>query len=58
MLDVMARGQGPARVLPEIGILLGFALVLSVLASRVPRWGDIWASLITRAGRSGGAVPR
>jgi ABC-type multidrug transport system permease subunit len=38
MLKVMARGQGPASVLPQIGILLAFALVAAVIAVRVFRW--------------------
>jgi ABC-2 type transport system permease protein len=38
MLDVMVRGEGPAGVLPQIGILLAFALVASLLAVRLFRW--------------------
>jgi ABC-2 type transport system permease protein len=38
MLDVMVRGDGPASVLPQIAILLGFALVASALAARIFRW--------------------
>jgi ABC-type multidrug transport system permease subunit len=38
MLDVMVRGEGPASVLPQLGILLGFTLVASVLAARIFRW--------------------
>jgi ABC-2 type transport system permease protein len=38
MLDVMVRGEGPAGVLPQIGILLSFALVAAVLAARLFRW--------------------
>ncbi len=41
MLKVMARGSGPASVLPEMGILLAFALVATVLAIRVFRWEQI-----------------
>lgn len=41
MLKVMARGAGPASVLPEMGILLTFALVATVLAIRVFRWEQI-----------------
>jgi ABC-type multidrug transport system permease subunit len=41
MMKVMARGGGPASVLPQIGILLGFALVATVLAVRVFRWEQI-----------------
>lgn len=38
MLDVMVRGQGPAAVLAPIGVLLAFALVLGLLATRFFRW--------------------
>lgn len=38
MLDVMVRGEGPASVLPQIGILLAFALVAALLAARLFRW--------------------
>ncbi|HEY7488831.1 MAG TPA: ABC transporter permease [Streptosporangiaceae bacterium] len=38
MLNVMVRGEGPASVLPQIGILLGFALVASLVAARIFRW--------------------
>jgi ABC-2 type transport system permease protein len=38
MLDVMVRGEGPVSVLPQIGILLAFALVASLLAARLFRW--------------------
>lgn len=41
MLKVMVRGQGPASVLPQIGVLLAFALVAAVLAVRVFRWDQI-----------------
>jgi ABC-2 type transport system permease protein len=41
MLKVMARGAGPASVLPQMGILLAFALVATVLAVRVFRWEQI-----------------
>ncbi|MDR2985898.1 MAG: ABC transporter permease [Nocardiopsaceae bacterium] len=41
MQDVMARGQGPAAALPAIGILLGFTLVVSLIAVRMFRWDDI-----------------
>jgi ABC-2 type transport system permease protein len=41
MLDVMVRDKGPAAVLPEIGILLGFAVVVTAVASRLFRWDDI-----------------
>jgi ABC-2 type transport system permease protein len=41
MLKVIARGAGPASVLPQLGILLGFALVATVVAVRVFRWEQI-----------------
>ncbi len=41
MQDVMARGEGPAAALPAIGILLGFTLVVGLVAVRMFRWDDI-----------------
>jgi ABC-2 type transport system permease protein len=41
MLDVMVRGKSPASVLPEIGILLAFTLVLGGIAAWLFRWDDI-----------------
>ena len=41
MLKVMARGGDPASVLPQIGILLAFALVAAIIAARVFRWEQI-----------------
>lgn len=41
MLKVMARGEGPASVLPQMGILLGFALVATIIAMRIFRWEQI-----------------
>ena len=41
MLDVLVRGKGPVSVLPEMGILLGFAVVLSGLALRMFRWDNV-----------------
>ena len=41
MLDVMVRGRTPDAVLPEIGILLGFAVVVTAIASRLFKWDDI-----------------
>ncbi len=38
MLDVMVRGQGPASALLPMAILLGFAVVLTLLAARLFRW--------------------
>jgi ABC-2 type transport system permease protein len=41
MLDVMVRGQGPGAALAPRGILLGFALVVTLVAARLFRWeGD------------------
>jgi ABC-2 type transport system permease protein len=41
MQDVMVRGQGPASTLPAIGILLGFAVVLTGISAFLFRWDDI-----------------
>jgi ABC-2 type transport system permease protein len=41
MLDVMVRGKGPASVLPELGILLGFTVVISAVAAALFRWEEI-----------------
>lgn len=41
MQNVMARGLGPASALPAIGILAGFAAVLTLIAVRVFRWDEI-----------------
>jgi ABC-2 type transport system permease protein len=41
MLDVMVRDKSPVSVLPQIGILLGFAVVLSAIAARLFRWDDV-----------------
>ncbi|GAA5194996.1 hypothetical protein GCM10023322_60670 [Rugosimonospora acidiphila] len=41
VLDVMVRGRSPVSVLPELGILLGFALVLSAISALLFRWDDI-----------------
>jgi ABC-2 type transport system permease protein len=41
MQDVMVRGKGPASVLPEMGLLLGFAIVLAAIAGRIFRWDDV-----------------
>ena len=40
MLDTMVRGEGPSSALMPIVILLGFAVVVSGVASRVFRWDD------------------
>jgi ABC-2 type transport system permease protein len=41
MLDVMVRDKGPLSVLPEIAILLVFAVVLGAIAARLFRWDEI-----------------
>ena len=41
MQDVMARGESAAAALPGIGILLGFAFVVSLIAVRAFRWDDL-----------------
>ncbi len=41
MQNVMARGLGPASALPSIGILLGFAVVVTLIAVRVFQWDEI-----------------
>lgn len=40
MLDTMVRGEGPAAAVMPIVILLGFAVVVAAIASRVFRWDD------------------
>lgn len=41
MLDVMVRGASPAAVLPNLGILVGFGLVVGFIATRLFRWDDV-----------------
>lgn len=38
MLDVMVRGKGPAAAVTPMLVLLGFAVALGLLATRVFRW--------------------
>ncbi len=38
MLDVMVRGEGPSAALLPIGILAGFAVVVTLLAAKLFRW--------------------
>jgi ABC-2 type transport system permease protein len=38
--DVMVRGKGPGSVLPELAILLAFAVVLAAIAVKAFRWED------------------
>jgi ABC-2 type transport system permease protein len=40
MQAVMVRGEGPASVLPALGILAAFTVVVSALAVRLFRWDD------------------
>lgn len=41
MLDVMVRGEGASSVLAPMGILAGFAAVLTLLAARLFRWESV-----------------
>lgn len=41
MLDVMVRGRTPEVVLPEIGILLGFAVVLTAVSAKLFKWDAV-----------------
>lgn len=40
MLDTMVRGEGPSSALVPMAILLGFAIVVTAIASRLFRWDD------------------
>ncbi len=40
MLDTMVRGEGPVAALVPMGILLGFAVVVTAIASKMFRWDD------------------
>jgi ABC-2 type transport system permease protein len=40
LLDVMVRGEGPGAVLPQLGILLGFAAVVGSLSVVLFKWDD------------------
>jgi ABC-2 type transport system permease protein len=40
MQAVMVRGQGPASVVPQLSILLAFAVVVAVIAGTLFRWDD------------------
>jgi len=40
LLDVMVRGQPPTSVLPQIGVLAGFAIVVSAVSIALFRWED------------------
>ncbi|GLZ81687.1 transport permease protein [Actinorhabdospora filicis] len=41
MLDVMVRGEGPAAVLPNLGVLVVFGIVVGFIATRLFRWDDV-----------------
>jgi ABC-2 type transport system permease protein len=41
LLDVMVRGDGPVSVLPQMGILLGFAVVCGAIAWKMFKWDDL-----------------
>lgn len=38
MLDVMVRGQGPSEALLPMAVMLGFAVAIGLVATRVFRW--------------------
>ncbi len=38
MLDVMVRGEGPSAALVPMAILVGFAVVVTLVAARLFRW--------------------
>ncbi len=38
MRDVMVRGQGPSAAFPTLGLLLAFAVVMTLVAARLFRW--------------------
>ena len=40
MLDTMVRGQGPSSALVPMAVLLGFAVVVTAIASTLFRWDD------------------
>jgi ABC-2 type transport system permease protein len=40
MVNALARGVGPAAILPQLGILLGFAVVITAVAVRRFRWDN------------------
>ncbi|WP_433463052.1 ABC transporter permease [Spirillospora sp. CA-128828] len=41
MLNVMGRGLGPSSALPQIGVLLGVAVVGALIAVRLFRWDSV-----------------
>ena len=41
MLDVMVRGEGASAALAPIGVLAGFAVVITLLAARLFRWETV-----------------
>ena len=40
MLDTMVRGEGPSSAIVPMIVLLGFAIVVTAVASRLFRWDD------------------
>jgi len=40
MLNVMVRGQGPSAVLVPAAVLLGFTVLMTLLAARLFHWDD------------------
>jgi ABC-2 type transport system permease protein len=40
MLDTMVRGQGPSSAIVPLAVLLGFAVVLTAIASTLFRWDE------------------
>jgi len=40
MQAVMVRGEGPASILPQLGVLLAFAVVVTGIAATLFRWDD------------------
>ncbi len=40
MQAVMVRGEGPASVLPQMGLLLAFAVVVTGIAALLFKWDD------------------
>jgi ABC-2 type transport system permease protein len=38
MLDVMVRGQGPSAALAPMAVMVGFAVVIGLIATRFFQW--------------------
>lgn len=41
MLNVMGRGLGPMSALPQIGVLMGVAVIGAMIAMRLFRWDAV-----------------